>query len=91
MGKELHEEPEIPGYLAGSIEKTPILKNGQTIAVEIIYNLGKKDVVYDGTDDWTIVTNDGSMSGLFERTVMVTENGPEFITKLKKLNPDKIV
>mgnify|MGYP003394325587 CR=1 FL=1 len=82
VGKELHEEPEIPGYLAGSIEKTPILKNGQTIAVEIIYNMGKKDVVYDGTDDWTIVTNDGSISGLFERTVIVTEDGPEFITKL---------
>lgn len=82
VGRSLHEDPEIPGYLAGKIEKTPVLKNGQTIAVEIIYNMGKKDVVYSGEDDWTIVTGDGSISGLFERTVMVTEEGPEFLTKL---------
>src|SRR5581483_3231073 len=41
VGEELHMEPEIPGFLSGKIEKTPILKNGQTIAIEIIYNEGK--------------------------------------------------
>jgi methionyl aminopeptidase len=82
VGRELHEDPEIPGYLSGSINKTPLLTEGQTIAIEIIYNMKKKDVVYDGSDDWTIVTKDGSLSGLFERTVMVGKNGPEFLTKL---------
>lgn len=82
VGKNLHEDPEIPGYLAGSLKNTPVLKNGQTIAVEIIYNMGKKDVIYEGNDDWSIVTSDGNISGLFERTVMVTEGSPEFLTKL---------
>lgn len=83
VGKELHEEPEIPGYLDKKIENTPILKEGMTIAIEVIYNFGKKEVVYDGSDDWTIVTKDNSLAGLFERTVLVTKSGPKLITRLK--------
>jgi len=80
VGRELHEEPQIPGYLTGKIEKTPKLEVGMTIAIEIIYNMGKKDVEYEGSDDWTIVTKDGSLSGVFERTIVITEKGPELIT-----------
>lgn len=82
VGRELHEEPEVPGYLKGKIEKTPLLKEGMVIAVEVIYNMGKKEVEYAGNhDDWTIVTADGSLSGLFERSVAVTKNGYEVLTK----------
>ena len=80
VGKELHEEPEIPGYLEKEIRKTPVLEEGMTIAVEAIYNMGKPGVKYDGSDDWTIVSEDGSLAGLFERTILVTPNGPELIT-----------
>ncbi|HSW97219.1 MAG TPA: type I methionyl aminopeptidase [Candidatus Saccharimonadales bacterium] len=80
VGKELHEAPEIPGYLTKPIEKTPILKEGMTIAVEVIYNMGKKEMVYD-EDGWTIRTKDGSLSGLFERSVVVTRTGHEILTK----------
>ena len=82
VGKSLHEAPAIPGYLGQKIEKTPLLSEGQTIAIEIIYNAGAAGVVYSGDDDWTIVSEDGSLSGLFERTVLVTETGPELITRL---------
>lgn len=81
IGRELHEEPEIPGFLAGSIQKTPILKENMTIAVEIIYNMGSSDLVYSGDDDWTIVTKDGSLSGLFERSMVVTNSGVRLLTK----------
>lgn len=80
VGKELHEEPEIPGYLEKEIRKTPVLESGMTFAVEAIYNMGKAGVKYDGSDDWTIVTEDGTLAGLFERTVVVTDNGVELIT-----------
>lgn len=80
VGRELHEDPEIPGYLAGSIESTPLLKPGMTIAVEVIYNLGDPDVRYSGEDDWTIRTVDGSLGGLFERSVLVTNTGYEILT-----------
>lgn len=82
VGKKLHEAPEIPGYLSGKIENTPRLNAGQTIAIEVIYNMGKPEVVYSGEDDWTIVTEDGSLSGLFERTILITNEGPELITRL---------
>lgn len=80
VGKELHEDPEVPGYLEKEIRKTPVLTKGMTIAVEAIYNMGAPGVKYDGSDDWTIVSEDGSLAGLFERTILVTEDGPELIT-----------
>ena len=80
VGKNLHEEPEVPGYLNKKIEHTPLLVAGMTIAIEVIYNMGKPDVVYAGSDGWTISTSDGSLSGLFERTVLITEGDPIVLT-----------
>ena len=80
VGRQLHEDPEVPGFLSGSIIKTPLLKEGMVIAIEIIYNMGEKDVVYDKSDGWTIRSADGSLSGLFERTVAITKDGPKILT-----------
>lgn len=80
VGRELHEEPEVPGYLNGPIEKTPMLKEGMTIAVEVIYNMGDKEVVLDH-DGWTIRTKDGKLAGLYERTIAITANGTQMLTK----------
>ncbi len=81
VGKELHEDPEIPGYLEKEIRRTPLLVPGMTIAIEAIYNMGHEGVKYDGSDDWTIVSEDGSLAGLFERTILIGEEGPELITR----------
>lgn len=81
VGRDIHEDPQIPGYLQGKIEKTPELVPGMTIAVEVIYNMGHKEVEYEGSDDWTIVSKDGSLSGVFERTIVITENGPRLLTR----------
>lgn len=80
IGKQLHEEPEIPGFLNGSVAKTPLLSEGMTIAIEAIYNMGKSEVVYANDDNWTIKTKDNSLSGLFERTILVTGDVPEVLT-----------
>ena len=79
VGRELHEEPEVPGYLIGKIERTTLLKAGMTIAVEVIYNMGSKDVVLDH-DGWTIRTKDGKLAGLFERSIAITKYGPLILT-----------
>jgi methionyl aminopeptidase len=81
VGKKLHEEPEIPGFLSEDIEETPVLKAGMTLAIEVIYNMGKADVVKDKADDWTIKTKDGSFSATFERTIAITTQGPIVLTK----------
>jgi len=80
VGRELHEAPEVPGYLVGNINRTPLLKEGMTIAVEVIYNMGTHDVVLDH-DHWTIRTRDGKLSGLYERTIAITADGPLMLTK----------
>ena len=80
VGRALHEEPEVPGFLTRTIEKTPELTSGMTIAIEVIYNMGEKEVVYANRDGWTIKTGDSSISGLFERTVAITEKGPRVLT-----------
>lgn len=80
VGKKLHEEPEVPGFIDSGINETPLLKEDMTIAIEVIYNMGKSDVVYKGNDNWTIRTADGSISGLFESTVVITDDGPIILT-----------
>lgn len=80
VGKDLHEDPEIPGFLTEKIENTPILKVGMVIAVEVIYNMGGHELVFANQDGWTLKTEDGSISGLFERTLTITENGPLILT-----------
>lgn len=80
VGRRLHEEPEVPGFLKGTISKTPLLLEGMTIAIEVIYNIGKPDVVYANSDGWTIKTKDGSLSGVFERTIAITKEGPLVLT-----------
>ncbi len=79
VGRELHEDPEVPGYLNMAIEKTPPLKEGLTIAVEVIYNMGTSEVVLDN-DGWTIRTQDGKVSGVFERTIAIAKQGTLLLT-----------
>lgn len=80
VGRDLHEEPEVPGYLSGKVERTPLLKEGMTIAVEVIYAMGGSDVVYANDDGWTIKTADNSLSAVFERSILITKGEPEILT-----------
>lgn len=79
IGTTLHEYPQIPGYLRGSVDKTPLLVPGMTIAVEIIYTMGSPAVEYL-EDGWSIATRDRSISAVFEQSLAITENGPMILT-----------
>ena len=78
IGSEVHEEPDVPNY--GKKNTGPILKEGMTIAIEPMLNMGTADVAMLD-DDWTIVTYDGLPSAHFEHTVLVTKDGYEILTK----------
>ncbi len=80
VGKALHEEPQIPGFLRGPIENTRELLPGLTIAIEVIYAMGKGAVVYTNDDGWSIGTKDNSISAVFEHTIVITKNGPVILT-----------
>ena len=79
VGRELHEDPEIPNY--GRAGTGPILKAGMTIAIEPIATLGSP-AIREESDGWTLRTVDGSWSAQFEHTVLVTPTGCEILTKL---------
>jgi len=77
IGSNLHEEPQIPGFgRNGTGQK--ILEN-MTLAIEVIYTQGSGEVVQEN-DGWTIKSADGSLGGLFEKTILVTKNGPIVLT-----------
>jgi len=84
VGKKLHEEPQIPCFLARPIAQTPVLQPGMTLAIEVIYTLGKPDLIL-ANDGWTIETADGKPAGLFENTVLVTKRKPVILTNLEMI------
>ena len=79
VGTSVHEDPEVPNY--GTPNTGPRLKEGMVIAVEPMLTLGSPRIfVHD--NDWTIDTQDGSLSAHFEHTVLATDDGPLIITQL---------
>lgn len=80
IGQELHEKPAIP-CVAQDRDKKIILMENQTIAVEIMYTMGNPQLKLDN-DGWTFRTVDGSLSAMFEESVVVTQNGCEVLTKV---------
>ncbi|OGD85739.1 type I methionyl aminopeptidase [Candidatus Curtissbacteria bacterium RBG_16_39_7] len=79
IGRNLHEEPQVPGF--HQKDKGVVLKEGMTLAIEVIYAMGKSEVCYKGEDGWTIRTRDSSLAGLFEDTVAVVKDGPIVLTR----------
>lgn len=79
IGRDMHEDPQIPNF--GDPGRGPWLRAGMTFAIEPMVNVGDYQVkVCD--DGWTVVTADNSLSGHFEHTIAVTDDGPEILTIL---------
>ena len=80
VGRKLHEDPQIPCFVPGRVEDSPVIKKGMVLAVEVMYAAGsdKVEILEDG---WTIAMRDGKISGLFEDTVAVTEKGAQVLTR----------
>jgi methionyl aminopeptidase len=79
VGRKLHEEPQVLNYNDG--KKGKKLKLNMTLAIEPMINAGTYRVktLYD---NWTVVTEDGSLSAHFEHSIAITGNGPEILTRL---------
>jgi len=77
IGRELHEEPEIPNF--GAAHQGPLLKNGMVLAIEPMVNMGTWEAIIID-NGWTAITKDGQYSAHFEHTVAITDNGAEILT-----------
>ena len=77
VGKDLHEEPEIPNF--GRAGRGVRLYPGMTLAIEPMVNYGSHGVrvLKDG---WTVVTEDGKLSAHYENSILITENDPIVLT-----------
>ena len=81
IGRNMHEDPQIPNYFEPRLGGRVRLRPGMTFALEPMVNVGDwRTRVLD--DRWTVVTADGTRSAHFEHTVAVTKNGPEILTSL---------
>ncbi len=78
IGQQMHEEPQIPNF--GRPNRGRRLRPGMTFALEPMVMAGdwRTRVL---SDDWTVVTADGSLSAHFEHTLAVTDGEPEILTR----------
>lgn len=77
VGTHLHEDPQIPNFAQKS--RGVRLRAGMTLAIEPMINAGRFDVEWQD-DNWTVVTQDGSLSAHYENTVLITSGEPEILS-----------
>jgi methionyl aminopeptidase len=80
IGRDLHEDPYVFGYQYKPLEKTPLIENGLTLAIEVIYSVTTEKIVGEKDDNWSVVTADSSLSACFEQTVAATEKQTLILT-----------
>lgn len=80
LGKNLHEEPEVPNF--GRRGDGKRLKEGLVLAIEPMINLGTHRVV-QLDDGWTIVTQDRKPSAHFEHDVAIVNGKPDVLSTFK--------
>ena len=77
IGTSMHEDPQIPNFRQH--RRGVKLQPGMTLAIEPMVNMGSWEVrILD--DDWTVVTEDGSLSSHYENTILITDGEPEILS-----------
>lgn len=79
IGSHLHEDPEVPNFRPQGFRKGLRLKPGMTLAVEPMINAGSPHVVWMD-NEWTVVTEDLSLSAHYENTILITKGKPEILS-----------
>lgn len=77
VGRQMHEGPQVPNY--GKPGTGMPLKAGMTIAIEPMVLVGTAET-HVLPDQWTVVSEDGSLTAHFEHSVAVTEGKPLILT-----------
>lgn len=80
IGRQLHEDPYVPGFLNVPVDKTYKMRPGLVIAVEVIYAKGGSKIKFEKNSDWSIVTADSSLSACFEHTIAIGDKRALILT-----------
>lgn len=82
IGNAFHTEPGVPHFPYRSGLKR-ILRPGMCFTIEPILNSGTWRTTKDDPAGWPVRTEDGDLSAQFEHTILLTEDGPEVLTKTR--------
>lgn len=83
IGKEMHEEPQVPNFVSKSLRQHDFrLEPGLVLAIEPMVSIGTKDVRLL-RDSWTVETKNRRPSAHFEHTVAILPDGPRILTLLE--------
>jgi methionyl aminopeptidase len=78
VGYKPHEEPYVPNF--GKQGNGQEMKPGLVIAIEPMAAMGTPKIRLE-KDEFTFSTKDNKPAAHFEHTIVITENGPEILTK----------
>ncbi len=82
LGQSFHQPPNVPHFPDRKSKQQRLLP-GMCFTVEPMINAGTRFTRLDKNDGWTVRTRDGRLSAQFEHTILMTEEGPEILTKTK--------
>ncbi|XP_006647946.2 methionine aminopeptidase 1D, chloroplastic/mitochondrial [Oryza brachyantha] len=77
VGRVFHAEPVVLHFRNSEWGRMML---NQTFTIEPMITVGSINPVI-WSDDWTAVTEDGSLSAQFEHTILITEDGAEILTQ----------
>ena len=80
IGQAFHQDPGVPHYPTPGA-RFQILRPGVCFTIEPMINQGRVETALDKSDGWTVRTRDGKLSAQFEHTILMTEEGPEILTR----------
>jgi len=79
IGRSLHEDPYIPGFVDGSLKKTVRISAGMVLAIEVIYSKSSEKISREN-GGWSLISADRSLSACFEKTIAVTQKNTVILT-----------
>lgn len=77
VGRQMHEGPQVPNY--GTPGRGQILRTGMTIALEPMVLVGTSQTRVL-SDQWTVVSADGSLTAHWEHSVAITDGEALILT-----------
>ena len=78
VGLDFHEEPWVSYVSEPNTEM--VMAPGLMFTIEPMVNMGKPDIFIDAENDWTVYTDDDSLSAQWEVQLVVTEDGYDLIS-----------
>jgi methionyl aminopeptidase len=80
LGRQFHLDPSIP-HFPNRQSRIDRLYPGMCFTVEPMINGGTRYTRSDKSDGWTVRTKDGRPSAQFEHSILMTDDGPEILTR----------